>query len=465
MTPLEHLGREVAQHRDADPARVANVNQARARLASPLRRAAPAARARKFALGAAVLVAAALVMRLRSSTPAPLTFTAGASPGGASTWLTSTSSPLPLRFSDGTSLALDPGASARVTAIDARGASVVVERGRLTASVVHRGDSRWLVSAGPYEVHVTGTSFDVAWEPDTSRFTLHLTEGSVVIEGCTDPTSYQLTAGQSFVATCENGRRSTVSRTDRSALSLVVPKGDEAASLPSALASGLPSSSASGLPVGLSPPLPAPSTSASGLPADRPPANPLAVERPRLAAAPPARSAAPPSASSPGGAPTATASAEPRAISWQEHARAGRHAQAVRALGARVEAEREEASAADLLLLADLARSSGDGAGEEESLLALRRRFPSDPRAAIAAFFLGRRDFDTLGAYPKAAGWFALALREQPAGLFAREAAGRLIEAHERAGDPAAARRAAERYLEDYPNGPHQKLARSLVAR
>jgi outer membrane protein assembly factor BamD (BamD/ComL family) len=54
-------------------------------------------------------------------------------------------------------------------------------------------------------------------------------------------------------------------------------------------------------------------------------------------------------------------------------------------------------------------------------------------------------------------------LQEQPAGGFAREAAGRLIEAHRAAGNRAAAQTAARSYLTRYPNGPHAELARSLL--
>ena len=44
------------------------------------------------------------------------------------------------------------------------------------------------------------------------------------------------------------------------------------------------------------------------------------------------------------------------------------------------------------------------------------------------------------------------------------EPSGRLIEASQREGDAAGARAAAERYLRDYPSGPHAKLASRLVA-
>jgi len=123
----------------------------------------------------------------------------------------------------------------------------------------------------------------------------------------------------------------------------------------------------------------------------------------------------------------------------------------------------DSASAAELLLLGDAARLSGRPDRVNAALLQLRRRFPSDPRSAVAAFMLGKVSFDRGGADRAAATWFATSLREQPRGSLAREAAGRLIEALQRAGDSGGARHAAKDYLSWYPDGPHAALARSLL--
>jgi transmembrane sensor len=121
------------------------------------------------------------------------------------------------------------------------------------------------------------------------------------------------------------------------------------------------------------------------------------------------------------------------------------------------------ATPAELLLLGDGARLSGKPDRAVEALLTLRRRYPSDPRRAAAAFSLGKVSFDQRGAYEQAAEWFATSLREAPSGPLAREASGRLIEALRRADDSAGARRAARDYLSRYPEGPHADLARSLL--
>jgi outer membrane protein assembly factor BamD (BamD/ComL family) len=67
------------------------------------------------------------------------------------------------------------------------------------------------------------------------------------------------------------------------------------------------------------------------------------------------------------------------------------------------------------------------------------------------------------GAYRGAATWFETYLRERPDGRFAREAAGRLIEAYQQSEDEDRAREAAREYLRRYPEGPHSALARTVL--
>ena len=91
---------------------------------------------------------------------------------------------LALQFSDGSRVALEPKTQARVVRSTADGATVLLERGRLAASVVHRERTSWSFEAGPYAVSVTGTAFDLTWDPRSENFGLHMTEGSVVVHGC-----------------------------------------------------------------------------------------------------------------------------------------------------------------------------------------------------------------------------------------------------------------------------------------
>jgi hypothetical protein len=119
----------------------------------------------------------------------------------------------------------------------------------------------------------------------------------------------------------------------------------------------------------------------------------------------------------------------------------------------------QSASSDDLLELARSARLAGREDVEHDALMACRQHYKGQPSAAKAAYLLGR------AAGPKdAVQWFETYLREQPSGMLAREAAGRLIESHQRAGNIAGARQAAARYLASYPDGPQAATARALLA-
>lgn len=95
---------------------------------------------------------------------------------------TGTAAPL-LRFSDGTEVRLAEGAQARIRFVTANGAGLAIDRGRLHAEVVHTSKSEWRFDAGPFTVHVTGTSFGLEWQPDQDRFDLRLEQGNVTVTG------------------------------------------------------------------------------------------------------------------------------------------------------------------------------------------------------------------------------------------------------------------------------------------
>jgi TolA-binding protein len=112
--------------------------------------------------------------------------------------------------------------------------------------------------------------------------------------------------------------------------------------------------------------------------------------------------------------------------------------------------------------LGDVARLAKSPARARAAYEALRRRAPGSDAAAVAAFELGRLAFDEARAYDEARRWFAAYVGERPRGALAQEALGRLVEAHQRAGDRAAARDAARTYLARFPDGPHARLAAEL---
>jgi hypothetical protein len=147
--------------------------------------------------------------------------------------------------------------------------------------------------------------------------------------------------------------------------------------------------------------------------------------------------------------------------SWLALEAAGKYAEAVKLAERRgLSSIYQSAGGDDLMALARAARNSGRAEVARAALMACRARFASTPQAAMAAFRLGQ---SAKGA--QAAEWFSTYLKEQPGGALAREALGRLIEAHQAAGDQVSGRAAAERYLKTYPDGPHATLARQALRR
>jgi hypothetical protein len=349
-----------------------------------------------FGVAAAAVAATALVVAKMSWSTAP-TFTVAGQRGEIGEWLaTNQREELPLDFSEGTHVAIAEGSRARVEEVNRRGARVVIERGSLSAHVVHRAETAWHFEAGPFDVLVVGTSLSVNWDPGRGTFELGVQRGSVMVSG-------PLLKGHQEVRAGERCRVDLA----KQASSL-----EQVANTPA--------------------PEPSPTPAAAAL----------------------APSVETTESSTPGAAPH-PAPGSP----WLALARDGKYTESIAAAErfglARIYAS---ASADDLLELARSARLAGRADVEQAALLACRQRFKGQPSAAKAAYLLGR------AAGPQdAAQWFETYLREQPGGVLSREAAGRLIESQQRAGNAAAARAAATRYLASYPDGPHSALARSLL--
>jgi transmembrane sensor len=189
------------------------------------------------------------------------------------------------------------------------------------------------------------------------------------------------------------------------------------------------------------PPAEDPSGQAPSPPAalPQPPApEPSAPEAP----APPARAPAPP---------------RQRVGTWRALADQGDYERAWAALQ-REDGPRDEP--VDLLRAADVARLTGHGAQAVPPLERMVSRFPVDPRAALAAFTLGRVYLEDLGQPRQAAAAFERARRFSPTGPLAADALAREVESHARAGDSLQAQSAARRYLEAYPTGARADAVR-----
>ncbi len=138
--------------------------------------------------------------------------------------------------------------------------------------------------------------------------------------------------------------------------------------------------------------------------------------------------------------------------------------QAVALTGSRGQARvRGGEDPADLLLAADIARRSRRPQAAVAPLRRLVERYPKDPRAPSAAFTLGWVLLTDLGRAREAATAFADAERIAPRGTLAEDAAARVAEAWQKAGDLGRAAQAARHYERAYPSGRYMALMRGLV--
>jgi len=107
----------------------------------------------------------------------------------------------------------------------------------------------------------------------------------------------------------------------------------------------------------------------------------------------------------------------------------------------------------ELLKKADHARAEGRPADAIAPLSRVVRRFTSDPRAAMAAFTIGRIYLADLNRPTAAARAFRRVETLTPRGPLAEDALAREVQSWAAAGHKDMARTRARRYLERYPNG------------
>jgi hypothetical protein len=276
--------------------------------------------------------------------------------------------PRQVDFSDGSILVLRSLGRLRVTNTDSRGATLLLERGRLDASIRHRPSSAWRVDVGPYAVQVTGTRFDVTWDPDNGDFGLALLDGAVAIRGPGISAPITLEVGQLFRANKTGAY--TVQR--------------QAQAAPASLVAG---------PV-------------SGSPGHEPAAPPSEAARGANTAGP-ERAASPSAPNRP-------------ACDWVGPVSKGQFEATVsRARRLGVDTALAECPPRGLFALADAARYLGEFQLARSALLAIRKRSPED--TSKAAFFLGRLE-EARGNLDLALGWYAQAMEGNPEPHFAQEA-------------------------------------------
>ncbi len=103
-----------------------------------------------------------------------------------------------LAFSDESVIEVDPDSTVSVAVQGAHRAQARLSQGRLRVKVKHSADTDWRFVAGPHEIRVVGTRFDVEWQPQAGRFSLVMHEGRVLLTGGERPAA-TLSAGQIVV--------------------------------------------------------------------------------------------------------------------------------------------------------------------------------------------------------------------------------------------------------------------------
>ena len=384
--------------------------------------------------------------------------------------------PLSIAFTDGSAVRLDPSARAHVSQLTTDGATLTLDRGEATVSVRHRSATQWSVTAGPFVVRVTGTRFRVGWKPEQQAFDLRVFEGEVRVRG---PSRSEriLRDGQEMHETLAPPPLPEPPPPIEEPTPTIAPQPQKTIEAPRReVTEPTPPRPVPSRPA----PAREPSTAAPS--SYRPPAPPLELDLPPKATSTPSATTdakseavtppeAPPAAERTAEtnegqpaepAPEASAEAAPPVPAWKKLVDQGKHAELLTERSpSEVEQALWQAAPNELIDLGAAARQLQDvRAGYVYSVI--RSRFPSTDAAADAAFLLGRMQFHS-GAHRGSATWFETYLRERPEGRFAREAAGRLIEAYHRSEDEDRAREAAREYLRRYPEGPHSALARTVL--
>ena len=331
-----------------------------------------------------------------------------------------------VHFSDDTLVEIAANSQLRVEGTTRHGARVFLERGSADAHVVHRDGTQWTFAAGPFEVLVTGTHFDLGWDPATGVLDVHLREGSVQVQTPFGAAPVQLRAGQDF-------------RADLRARNMTTTDHVEAARDRDGESTAAPA--------------------ASAVAAAAPDASPPGVEEPVV----PAGSGSPSASNLPA---RGAASPPPSALrAWSKLIALGRFAdvlaQAQTDKGGTANCVRT-CSASDLAALADAARYTGRADLAEQSLRALRTRFTADSEGRSAAFLLGRLR-EQQGNSLEARGWYQRYMGETPGGPYAAEALAGTMRTTAALDGRSAAAPIAEDYLRRYPAGVHAATARAIL--
>jgi hypothetical protein len=322
--------------------------------------------------------------------------------------------PAQVKFSDGSNIEARPGSRLRIDETHADGARVLVERGTASARVRHRDRSRWVFAAGPFNVRVIGTRFDLDWDPQAQVVSLTLHEGAVEVESPVGQSRCTVHAGQRFKASLQAGTMTLES-------------------------------------------------------IDAKPAADSGVSAAAAAKAAPTEAAGVSNARRSDGNDAKDAKDAKRVVTHAMRARWGKlvrrgefEAVVEQALAGDLDATLKSCTAGEARALADAARYTDRPELAERVLLTIRARFPGTRHGDAAGFLLGRTS-ETRGKAGDADRWYTRYLGEAPEGEYAADALAGRMRALLAMSGAAAARPIAREYLRRFPDGVHLRMARRLA--
>jgi FecR protein len=314
-----------------------------------------------------------------------------------------------------------------------RSAITRLSKGELRVDVRHAERADWRFFAGPFEVRVVGTKFDLAWRDD--KLTVAMREGRVRIVG--PDREWTVAAGERFEMT---GRGALANLAPHPATAEVTAPDQPKPTLPSGQAAETAASDERISGRVSSKEDTAPGTAARG-------AKPLLKV---------GGEAATDSASR-------TNDSLEKSEGWQQLLAKGEFGTLLseaKAVG--IDAAIQTRSSGELVALAQAARYSKEAGLARKVWQGVRGRFAGSLAARDAAFFLARVD-EQAGRQASALELYRSYLREGgQSGAYAPEAMGRRLVLLRRS-NLAAAVDEAQQYLARFPSGPYAKLARDTV--
>ena len=322
--------------------------------------------------------------------------------------------PAKLLFSDKSTIEAATHTILNVHVVGERKLVTRLSQGQVKVRVVPSPETHWRFLAGPYDVEVVGTQFDLSWDAERGRFSLVMHEGQVVVTG---PEERPRRLGAGEVLILDEHQR--VDETTENAPLDAQP--GEAAD-PAATAERADSWRG-------------PRQSPSSTPNERRGEGPSEGHSEGRLAGP----------------------------TWREQVAAGKFEDVVRSAQKEgVDQALTRRGAAELQALAQAARYTGNTKLAVQTWTTIRKRFAGQATSAQAAFFLGRID-DQMGRPEQALRWFDAYLSEAPTGVYASETLGRKLTLIRATKGDDKAREVAREYVARFPHGPYADTARDIL--